>query len=410
MAIPSSFKINEQYTDNWEPVHSIVRKFMSIQSITTGKTDQPWILCYRGEFFSDDTEKIYADLENKVAFFNLIPQFRLEDQKPVIYLLEKPKPQQVSKSYKNLILFIITFISVWVTGALYTYQDPDTIFSILFLQHMFLDGWPFAVSLLTILGAHEMGHYFAGRWHKVNVSLPYFLPLPIISPFGTMGAFINMKSAPKNRKQLFDIGAAGPLSGLIVAIPILFIGLSLSHVEALPMQVPANSGLQMEGNSLFYLLAKYIVFQQWLPQPVDFGNLSPFLYWVKYFFTGKPFPYGGLDVIIHPVAWAAWGGILVTSLNLIPSGQLDGGHILYALLGEKSRRFYPIILVLLVILGFFWSGWWFWATLIFFINRAPAPLYDQLTPLDNKRKVLGVCLLILFVLLFSPIPLVQITG
>ncbi|PKO14237.1 MAG: hypothetical protein CVU39_15700 [Chloroflexi bacterium HGW-Chloroflexi-10] len=410
MENPSTIRTNEQFTDNWEPVHSIVRKILSIQSITTGKTDQSWILCYRGDFYSDDTEKIYADLENKVAFFNLIPQFRLEDQKPVIYLLEKPKPQQVAKSNKNLILFIVTFISVWVTGALYTYQDPESIFSIHFLQHMILDGWPFAVSLLTILGAHEMGHYFAGRWHKVNVSLPYFLPLPVISPFGTMGAFINMKSTPKNRKQLFDIGAAGPLSGLIVAIPILFIGLSLSHVEALPMQVPTNSGLQMEGNSLFYLLAKYIVFQQWLPQPVDFGNLSPFLYWVKYFFTGKPFPYGGLDVIIHPVAWAAWGGILVTSLNLIPSGQLDGGHILYALLGEKSRRFYPIILVLLIILGFFWSGWWFWATLIFFINRVPAPLYDQITPLDNKRKVLGICLLILFVLLFSPIPLVQVIG
>jgi len=151
---------------------------------------------------------------------------------------------------------------------------------------------------------------------------------------------------------------------------------------------------------------KWLYFGQWLPQPADYGTTAPILYWLKYFFTARPFPLGGTDVIIHPVAWAGWAGLLVTSLNLIPAGQLDGGHIFHLLFGTKgSKRLYPILLVILVGMGFLWSGWWLWAGLLFLFGRVHAEPLDQITPLDKKRKVLGILALIVFVLTFIPVPL-----
>jgi membrane-associated protease RseP (regulator of RpoE activity) len=138
--------------------------------------------------------------------------------------------------------------------------------------------------------------------------------------------------------------------------------------------------------------------------------VAPVLFWLKYFFTGKPFPLGGLDVMIHPVAWAGWAGLLVTSLNLIPAGQLDGGHIFHLLFGTKwSRRILPLILIALAGLGFVWSGWWLWAGLIFLFGRIYAEPLDQITELGTSRKILGVIALIIFILTFIPIPLVVIS-
>jgi membrane-associated protease RseP (regulator of RpoE activity) len=224
------------------------------------------------------------------------------------------------------------------------------------------------------------------------------------SPFGTMGAFINMKEHPKNRRQLLDIGIAGPLSGLIVAIPVLLLGLSLSTVSSLPQAMPPGS--MMEGNSLLYLLSKFAVFGQFLPAPETYGGMNPILYWVRYFFTGTPFPFGGLDVQLHPVAFAGWAGILITGLNLIPAGQLDGGHMLYVLFGRRTaQRILPFILVALVGLGFVWSGWWLWAMIIFILGRVYAEPLDQITPLDGRRRFMAGLALILFVLTFTPVPL-----
>ena len=275
---------------------------------------------------------------------------------------------------------------------------------------MVSNGWPFAVAILSILGAHEMGHYIVGRIHRVNVTLPYFIPLPIISPFGTMGAFINMKSIPKNKKQLFDIAIAGPLSGIVLAIPIIILGLSLSRVELLPPQIPVDSGLQMEGNSLLYLGLKYLVFGEMLPQPQSYEGLHPTIYWLRYLFTGQPFPFGGLDVMIHPVAWAGWAGILVTSLNLIPIGQLDGGHILTAVFGKKARKTMPFFLLLMGLLGFAWSGWWFWAFILIFLGQIPSQMKDSITSLDPFRKKISILMLVLFVLVFTPVPLIILMG
>jgi membrane-associated protease RseP (regulator of RpoE activity) len=241
-------------------------------------------------------------------------------------------------------------------------------------------GWPFALSLLSILLAHELGHYFVSRRHGMPATLPYFIPVPLpefMNVLGTMGAVIFMKGRTASRRVMLDIGAAGPLIGLVVAIPVLAVGLSLSQIEPLPVGQPYT----MEGNSLLYLLAKYAIFGRWLPSE-------------------------GIDVFIHPVAFAGWAGLLVTSLNLMPAGQLDGGHVVYSLLGPRAQRLTWPIIAILAAMGFLvWSGWFLWAILIFFFGRGhPGPL-DSITELDNRRKLIAITVLVVFVLTFTPIPL-----
>lgn len=209
---------------------------------------------------------------------------------------------------------------------------------------------------------------------------------------------------------MLDIGIAGPLAGLVVTIPVLFIGLSLSQITKLPLFPATGQGLSLEGNSVLYLFIKFIALGKLLPAPVSYGSTNPLLYWLAYWLTGQPLPWGGLDVTLHPIAWAGWAGLLVTALNLVPAGQLDGGHILYVLLGNKSRRLIPLILVILCILGIVWSGWWLWAVLIFVFGRTYAEPLDQITELDLKRRVLAILGIILFFLVFIPVPLTVIMG
>jgi len=162
----------------------------------------------------------------------------------------------------------------------------------------------------------------------------------------------------------------------------------------------------MEGNSLLYLLLKFITFGKLLPQPQNLSGLALLVYWVRYFFTGQPFPWGATDVMLHPVAWAGWAGMFVTGINLIPAGQLDGGHIFYTLFGEKTaKRIFPIIIISLILLGFFSNVWWLWAVLIFMFGQRHAEPLDQITELDNKRKVLGYLAIAVFLLTFIPVPI-----
>jgi membrane-associated protease RseP (regulator of RpoE activity) len=269
---------------------------------------------------------------------------------------------------------------------------------------LFRSGWPFAVSMLAILGAHEFGHYFMGRYHGVHVTLPYFIPFPF-SYFGTMGAFIRMKEIPKNRNVLLDIGIAGPLAGLVVAIPVLFLGLGLSEISVLPVAASTEAMFQMEGNSILYLVAKYITFGQLLPAPAAYTG-PEVLHWLRFFFTGQPFPWGGTDVMMHSVAWAGWAGLLVTAMNLLPVGQLDGGHVMYVLIGrERAQKLFPFVVTSLIALGFVWSGWWLWAVLLFLMGRRYAEPLDQITPLDERRKRLALLALVVFVFTFTPVPL-----
>lgn len=393
---------------NNDVLNALVRRIFLIEDITEGTGKQKYILRYRGHLALEDTASAYDMLASDLKPLGLTPLFRWEADRQAILLVPGMPQVKPSNPVVNLVLGILTILSVLLAGATYGIAGPLPANPLEAAGVMLQQGWPFAVSLLAILGAHEFGHYLAGRFHGVHVTLPYFIPFPF-SPFGTMGAFINMKEPPKNRRILLDIGLAGPLAGMIIAVPVLLLGLSLSNLDRLPAILPPGQMWQLEGNSLLYLLGKFLIFKQWLPLPTSYGNLPPLLYWVRYFFTGRPVPFGGTDVILHPVAWAAWAGFLVTSLNLIPAGQLDGGHMLYVLVGRKwAERILPFVLVAVVVLGFFWNGWWLWAVLIFFLGRTFAEPLDQITPLDPTRRWLAILALILFILVFTPVPLIII--
>ncbi len=381
-----------------------------VRDITWGGANESFIVRYRGKLRDADSEKAYDRLADAIKRYELTPLFRVEDDgQQVIFLVKTPPKAKPSNANVNLILFIITVLSVLFAGVLYGLGGalPQSLSE--FWGAFFSSGLPFTVSMIAILGTHELGHYFVGRLHKVMVTLPYFIPMPF-SAWGTMGAFINMKEQTKNKKHLFDIGVTGPLSGFLVSLIVLFIGLKLSHLDTIPAVIPAGTSYQLEGNSLAYLFMKFLAFGKLLPQPTQYW-ISPVLHWIRFFFTGTPLPLGGVDVMISPVAWAGWAGLLVTSLNLIPAGQLDGGHIFQVLFGRKAaKRLRPIILVTLALLGFIWYGWWLWAVLVFFLGRAYAEPLDQITPLDRKRKIIGYVALAVLFLTITPIPFTIASG
>lgn len=400
---------------------TFVSKIFRVEDVTAGEPRE-WIVRYRGHLFSEDTVAAYDQLSDALRPYNITPLFRKEPgDKQVIFLVPSPAiPKLGSRLYINIILFILTVFSVMLTGV---EVPPDAIPAngVQSLPDMFryiFTGWPFALSMMGILFAHEMGHYVMCRYYKVPATLPFFLPAPLISPLGTLGAFIIMRGIPKNKRVLFDVGVAGPIAGLVIAVPVLFLGLSLSHLGSVG-NPSTNAGMlhMLEGNSLFYLFSKYMMFGKLLPEPVSMNGLPPAFYWLQYFLTAHPIPFNGVDVMLHNVALAGWAGLLVTALNLVPVGTLDGGHVAYGLFGEKARRIFPIAMGALIALSFlpvlltlslgaFNFSWLLWIFILFWLGNVRTQPLDDITPLDGKRRALGFFMLLVFVLLFTPIPLV----
>ncbi len=402
------------YPQESDTLTHIVSRVLRIEDFTPGDPKLGYIARYRGRLYNEDSAAAYDELTNLLRPQEITPLFRKERERHVVLLTQGVRRPGKSRTWVNVVLFILTIISVFIAGTLYTmggsFDGPPNLGLRELLPYLIQGmggGAAFAVSLLSILLAHELGHYFAGRIHKTHVTLPYFIPFPL-SLFGTMGAFIQLKEPPRNRRILLDIGIAGPIAGLVVAIPVLLLGLSLSQISPIPAQVPPGQFLQIEGNSLLYLLSKFVIFGKLLPEPGSFGGMPPWLYWIRYFFTGQPLPLGGLDVFLHPVAWAGWAGLLVTALNLIPAGQLDGGHVLYVLVGKRANTLLPLILGALVLLGLVWNGWWLWAFLIFMLGRLHAEPLDQITPLDPSRRAVAILGLVIFLLVFTPVPLLAV--
>jgi len=384
-------------------VYSLVKRIFAIEDFTVGSTKDTFVVRYRGRLIAPDSAQAYDQLAEGLKPLGLRPLFREEEGQQII-LIEKYVPSKPGRPWLNLVMFIVTIISVLFSYGILNIEvvPSNPLQAIAMILEI---SWPFTVSLLAILAVHEFSHYLAGRLHGEKVSLPFFIPLPF-SSLGTLGAFISMKEPPKNKRTLMDVAVAGPIAGYAASLVVILIGLSLSNLDRIPMTIAANHSFMIEGNSITYLALKYLRFGQLLPQPLSFGNLPPALYWLVYFISGKPFPYGGLDVMIHPVAWAGWVGLLVTSLNLIPAGQLDGGHVFYLLFGKKrAQKTLPVIIVLLALMGFLWSGWWLWAGLLFLLGRVYAEPLDQITELDRPRKILGIITIIIFLLTFSSVPI-----
>lgn len=268
----------------------------------------------------------------------------------------------------NIILFVLTIGTTLLAGALQQgvnpLQDPSQI----------VKGLPFSAALLFILLSHEMGHYLVSKKHHIDATLPYFIPAPTF--IGTFGAFIKMRSPVQDKKVLLDIGAAGPLAGIIVTIPILIIGLKLSEVVV--VEPSLEGGFTLGSSLILSFLTKVIL-----------GNIPD-----------------NYNVIIHPLGFAGWIGLLVTSLNLIPVGQLDGGHIAYAVFGEKTKVISKVALIALLGLGIWGSSTWLvWAIMLLVLLGAkhPPPL-DHDVPLDRRRKVIGAITLLVFIVTFIPVP------
>lgn len=268
------------------------------------------------------------------------------------------------KPWLNLVLFIITFITTTLAGG----HTGNT------TAEFIISGLPYSVTLMLILGTHEMGHYLAAKKFGVDTTLPYFIPFPSI--VGTMGAVIKTRTPIPHTKALFYIGVMGPIPGFIVSLAASVIGIYLSEVQPLP---------DMTGMGLI---------------PV-FGD--SFLYGtIVYLFHGT-IP-AGQDIFLHPLAWAGWIGFLVTSLNLIPIGQLDGGHILYSLIGRKQVYAGWTAFAALVVLSFFWPGWIAWiilSLLILMIAHPPVPVSESLT---TGEKITGWACMVILALTFIPVP------
>ena len=380
-----------------EILNTLVARVFRIEDVTSGDPQKGFYARYRGQLLDEDSVSAYDRLADSVKPHGVTPLFRIEEGRQVIYLAPARPEQKLGNVSTNIILFVLTVFSVMLAGAQPEGPIPSDFWGQLFaLGKAILTGWPFALSLLGILLAHELGHYFMSRHHKTPATLPYFIPFPF-SPLGTMGAAIIMRAIPKNKRVLFDIGVAGPLAGLVVAIPVLFLGLKLSTLGTID---PNPNGF-LEGNSLLYLFAKFAVFGRLLPAPAVPQGI---LYWLQYFFTGRPVPFGGTDVFIHPVAFAGWAGILVTALNLIPAGTLDGGHVVYGLFGNSARKAFPYIIAVLAVLGLFWTGWWLWAVLLFWLGRVHAEPLDQITTLDASRRAVAILTIVIFFLVFMPVP------
>jgi membrane-associated protease RseP (regulator of RpoE activity) len=354
----------------------VVADVFEVYDVTT-LPDRSGTVRLRGRLLID-SDKAYAALAPRLRAQGYTTLFRQEKEDQVILIVPGVIPQTPPRVWLAVILFLLTLASVIYTGAVMGATGPNDV--------RLLKGLPFAVSLLSILLAHEFGHYIVARRLGAEASLPYFIPLPTIlpyffSPFGTMGAVIVTRAPTVNRRALLAIGVAGPLAGLVLAVPILAFGLSLSQVQPLP---PGQFYFQ-EGNSLLYLAIKFLVF-------------------------GRILPSNGVDVSLHPVAFAGWAGLLVTAFNLIPAGQLDGGHIVYALLGEHARAVTALVIVALIALGLVWSGWWIWALLVAVFGQARVMPLDTITRLDRPRQVLAVLIVILFIFIFTPVPLAFRVG
>ena len=263
---------------------------------------------------------------------------------------------------KHIVLFVLTAISTYFVGANYSFDTRNIV-----------NGLSYSCSIMLILLAHEMGHYVMSRTYGIPATLPYFIPFPF-SPFGTFGAIIKMKGIIINKKALFDIGVAGPLSSFILSVPCLYFGMKLSTVVA----TSASTNEFRLGEPLLLKLIQWITV----------GELPP-----------------TQDILLHPLGYAGWVGLFVTALNLLPVGQLDGGHIVYAVFGQKSKWAFMGSILILVFLALYYNPGWLALIILLLVfgMRHPQP-FDAETPLDRPRKILAFFMLIVFILSFTPAP------
>jgi membrane-associated protease RseP (regulator of RpoE activity) len=274
------------------------------------------------------------------------------------------------RTWIHIVLFILTVASTLYVGGAQQSVTGKFSFSV-------NDGLSYSIPIILILLGHEMGHYFMSRRYGIKATLPFFLPFPL-PPFGTLGAVIRMEGTITSRKSLFDTGVAGPFMSLLLSIPAIAIGLRLS--EIIPTSQVKEGAIRLADPLLFSMIQRLVMGE--VPQ--------------------------NHDVLLHPIGYAGWVGLFVTALNLLPVGQLDGGHIAYALFGRKSRIIFFVAIAVMAYITLFHNPGWLLLLILFILFgfRHPAPLDDQ-TPLDGKRKLMGGIAFLFFFLSFTPSPFPQ---
>jgi Zn-dependent protease len=289
-------------------------------------------------------------------------------------------------------LFLTTLLTTTFAGAVLAGAIPyDNALELLTgsyplppgLARAWATGLIFSIPLLTILMCHELGHYVTARWYQLDVSPPYFIPVPLIPSFiGTMGAFIRLRTLLSDRRQLLDVGVAGPIAGFAIALPVLWIGLARSHPP--PGHGELSGMLLAIGNETFGLGDSLITLAV---RELTHGSTR--------------------TLLLHPLAFAGWVGMFVTMLNLLPISQLDGGHILYAALPRWHARVALLFWILILALGWFWRGWLLWGLIVLILSRGRLghpPVLDTYRPLPRSRRVLGWVGVVLLAVTFSPVP------
>ncbi|MGQ0535534.1 MAG: site-2 protease family protein [Methanobacteriota archaeon] len=351
------------------------------------------VLLFYVQLSSADLEGDFGRLKTELQERGLVPILRYEGGEHAIFVVRKPYLTERGRGV-NVALFLLTVLTTVMAGILayYPYANPGadmaeaSLGSIFAPANWFWGFLYFSLPLLVILGIHELGHYVWARRHRIAASLPFFIPLPPIFGvnIGTMGAFISMREPMPGRKALLDVGAAGPIAGFVVAIPITVIGLFLMAAD--PVLIPDTEGLNFLGTPLLYDL---------LARGFDFAE----------------------NQIIHPTAFAGWVGLLVTGINLLPAGQLDGGHIAAALFGDRAKYLSYAAVFALVILGFGlpaygpfpgfagYGGWILMALLVAFMGVQHPPTLNNVTGIDGKRRLVGLVCLVILVLTFTPAPI-----
>ena len=300
----------------------------------------------------------------------------IPDGNSLLIVAKSILPPKKKFPWLNIVLFLAT-ISFMIIFYNLMYLEINV------LKHpeLIWEGVLYALAVMPILLFHEFGHFIAARKHKANVSLPYFIPAP--TPFGTLGAIIKSKSPMRNRRQLFDVGAAGPIAGFVPAVIILIIGFSISTATQMPELSSGDQTIVFGESIIIRLLG-------WLFAP--------------------DIP-AGYTLVMNPVLFAGWVGLFVTMINLMPFGQMDGGHIVYSLFDRKIQFHLALIaLILLLALGYFWMGWYLWAFLALIIIKLkhPPTLNDEIE-LTRTRKILGWLAILIFILTFIPVPVDIIT-
>ena len=309
-----------------------------------------------------------------------LPPFRPGDNQP--YYVPPPIPRQ-DRLWVHALLLVLTVLTTTAVGGLHYFSftqgfnSQATVLPDLRAATFYLRGLWYSATVLAILGCHEMGHYIACRYYRVDASLPFFLPAPLPLT-GTLGAFIRIRQRIPSKIALFDIGVAGPIAGFVIAVPALFIGLALSHIERLPEDF---NGFEL-GEPLLFRAAAWLIF----------GDLAE-----------------GSTINLHPMAFASWFGLLATALNLFPIGQLDGGHVAYAVLGRRSALLTLAMVVIAIGLTVFSTSWLVWTILmvIMLVAMGPhhPPTLDDHTALDTGRLILAVVALVMLIVCFTPAPI-----